>query len=655
MAVDLSQYVKLIQNPTSTPGVVNTTLWVDPNAPAEVQNAVSSARSAASDLGGIGGLAPANLYSMVERMYGAQTGQNATMTGPTAAPVAGQNQYALETPIPTDWQRPEPAQTMDLSQLVDSAAPTLQQVTNQMNNAPTTGPVAQPATPTLPSPTMTQTPTLPALPAQPTQSAVPTLPTLPTGSLPSTGVQTGSYITPENAQAYLNANPQVAQEIINNAGASMNGRTPAQWLVDHINQTEAAEGGGRFTNELNNFARTNNLPQAAPNAGTAQIPNVGVTGGNYNLQEAGNQTGNYASTGTTAQSQTGQQQTQQSQTSAQTGTTTDTGTTTGTTTQSGTTTGQTQVTTPFDIASLIEGQLGGVQASDAARSAFLTDFMNTGGTGFNAQVDAAIRQSLSGPQMTGTGDNARARIAGAAASDIARNNALLRLGAAQQLAGPTGLGSMVQATSPLYGQSTTGTTAGTTGTTQNTQNTQTQQLQSAMQNLSNTLDFQQLIGQETQAGTASGSSASAGAGQVPEGQPVKTGGCVVCTAYVALGQMHPGAVRRAVEWKKRMWGTYGVALDGYLLYGPVLAKMVLRDGLFARLFKPTARAILYHECHLSAPTRFEWRLLPYLQHAVFNLISWPVGAISRLVGTDTGVRDASVRQMLNEQKLSVTI
>jgi hypothetical protein len=619
----LNDFVEFTTVPTSTPGVQRSVLKLKPGAPFEVEqvfNAVNSANE--GGLWGIGGATADQTFRMMQQ----NLGSNWTYTD--SGPSAVNSQTAAERAA---LQTQSIDQAMDLNQLVDNAAPTL------------------------PSPTMTQTPTLPALPAQPTQPAVPTLPTLPTGSLPSTGVQTGSYITPENAQAYLNANPQVAQEIINNAGASMNGRTPAQWLVDHINQTEAAEGGGRFTNELNNFARTNNLPQAAPNAGTAQIPNVGVTGGNYNLQEAGNQTGNYASTGTTAQSQTGQQQTQQSQTSAQTGTTTDTGTTTGTTTQSGTTTGQTQVTTPFDIASLIEGQLGGVQASDAARSAFLTDFMNTGGTGFNAQVDAAIRQSLSGPQMTGTGDNARARIAGAAASDIARNNASLRLGAAQQLAGPTGLGSMVQATSPLYGQSTTGTTAGTTGTTQNTQNTQTQQLQSAMQNLSNTLDFQQLIGQETQAGTASGSSASAGAGQVPEGQPVKTGGCVVCTAYVALGQMHPGAVRRAVEWKKRMWGTYGVALDGYLLYGPVLAKMVLRDGLFARLFKPTARAILYHECHLSAPTRFEWRLLPYLQHAVFNLISWPVGAISRLVGTDTGVRDASVRQMLNEQKLSVTI
>lgn len=401
---------------------------------------------------------------------------------------------------------------------------------------------------------------------------------------------------------------------------------------------------------------------------TATTPNINAPeGANYDVREAGSQAGAYASSGATSQTQQGQQTQNLTERQTQQGTSTQTGTTTGTTTATqqgtdtsqGATTGSTQVTTPFDIAGLVEKQLPGVAAADTSRTAFLTDFMNTGGTGFQSQVDQAIRSSLTGPQVTGAGDSARARMGAYAAEQVGRNNAGQRLQAAGQLAGPTGLGTLTQQTAPLYGTTSAGTTSGTnvsTGTntgvsSQASNNTNTTNQVNDLVRQAQTLDFQSLVGQESQQGTATGTSASAGAGITPEGQPVKTGGCVVCTAYVELGLMNEADVRKAVVWKLSERAKYSTAVDGYMLYGPTLARLVLGNKVFAWGFRPIARAILDHEVYLSAPTG-RWRLIPRITHALFDVLSRPVGLFSRLFGLDTGVRCPKVRALLERQNLS---
>lgn len=434
----------------------------------------------------------------------------------------------------------------------------------------------------------------------------------------------------------------------------------------------------------------------------AQVPNVSAPNANPSQQYAQNATGaqqgGYASQGTTSQSALGGSSQQTSQlggqnvvqnttgttagstattgTQATTGTNTQqqagvsTGSTTGTQQQSGyqgqVQQGTTQVTTPFDIASLISKQLPQTAQADAARTAFLTDFMQTGGTALNSQVDQAVRQSLSGPQQAGTGESAQARAAGYAAAQIGRQNADQRLSAAGQLAGGSGLGSLTQQTAPLFGTSTSniaGSTFGnTTGTTQNTANTSNMSTVGTNSALTNTaqnttnqqstagtnttagtnwnnsatngLNFQNLVGTEAQGGTAFGNSASSGFGTAPQGQQVNSGGCFVCTAYASMGWVRHSDIRRAVAWKLSQ-PRYRTSLMGYLLYGPALARLVLSSGWFAHAFFPIARAVLRYELSLADGTSS--RRLDRLAHAGFHYGSIPFGWLARAIGRQTTV------------------
>lgn len=453
--------------------------------------------------------------------------------------------------------------------------------------------------------------------------------------------------------------------------------------------------------------------------GTSNIVNTGTTGNVSTGTNASQTTG--SNTGTNVSNTYGQ--TAGTNTSNTTGTTL--GTTTGTTAQKGVTTGERTVTAPGDFTQLVAGQLPGIAATDAERAGFLTDFMKTGGTGLNSQVDQAVRQSLTGPQTTGAGDSARARMGGYAAAEMGRRNADQRLAAAGQLAGPTGLGTATGAFAPLFGAKTTGTeavagtntgvsqgvntsgttgmttgtqtgggvntstgtnTSGTTGTTSGTNlgtsagtqtgvtgsstlggmtsntgtagattgsatNTGSSTMDSSLSKLMSSVDFQKLVGNETGSGSATGSSASAAAGNIPEGKSVSSGGCVVCTAYVVRDEMKPGAVRRAVRWKTSL-RKYDLAVKGYMVYGPPIARLVIKSDVFARLFRPIARSILYHEIYLSAPTRLRKRVVPQITHLVFDLCSRPVGLLSRWLKLDTGVRCPVVKKMMVEQKLS---
>lgn len=391
-------------------------------------------------------------------------------------------------------------------------------------------------------------------------------------------------------------------------------------------QTTPTPGGGVDINSL--------VPSATPSTpilpvATQVTPPAGPQG--YSQNETGAQTGGYTSVGGTEQTQTGHQ--------------TQTGTETGTQTQeqSGTSTQTTTVNDPFNLTELVGSQLGSTSEADAANRKWLSDFRDTGGTQFGSQVDQAIRSSLTGPQMTGAGDSARARAAGYGAAEVARTNAGQRLQAAGQINTPTGLAQTVGQVSPLLGTTTSGATTGSSAATSNLQ----KQLE--------TLDLQSLVGKEAQAGTATGQSASSGSGVAPAGQQVKSGGCVVCTAYVSLGQMKPGAVRRACRYKQANWHRYGTSLSGYLLYGPFIARAVLYNRTIRNLVRPLARAVLYEEVRLSAPTRVRFKWNAYITHGAFDLLSYPVGLFAKLVGLDTGVRNKTIREMLVRQNLNFSI
>lgn len=427
-------------------------------------------------------------------------------------------------------------------------------------------------------------------------------------------------------------------------------------------------------------------------------------GGNFDTTQHGAQTGSYGSTGTTAQQQSGQRKENLSEVGRQTGTSevlgstsqqqTTQGTTAGTSTNAtqgtsaqttagqqattGATTAKTTVDTPFDIASLVQQQLPGQAQSDAQRTAWLQSTMRDGNPQFRQQIDEAVRGSLTGPQTTGAGDSARARMASYGVDRVARNDMNSRLAAAGMLGDTTGLTKTVGAVAPLYGKTESGTQTGVTSSTGQTQGTQAQTSTGANTSTTNqnvtgqsstgqstttdqisqlareadTMDFQSLVGNETTQGVADGSSVARAFGTAPEGQPVKTGGCVVCTAFVSMGGMPADDVRKAVLWKLSQRSKYATAVDGYMLYGPTLAKLVLDKPWFARWFRPIARAILDHELYLSSPTERKWRFIPFITHEVFDRLSRPVGFFSRLLGLDTGVRDQRVKELLIKEGLA---
>lgn len=475
---------------------------------------------------------------------------------------------------------------------------------------------------------------------------------------------------------------------------------------------------GWDANEQNSRERNNTTT-----SGTTT--NIGSTTGQSTNEQLTSDFNTQNQAGTSQGSTTGQTATSQQGTSSQTGGQTGVESSTGNQAYQTQGTTRSAVETPFDLAGLVNSQLGQAGQRDASTSSYLTDFMNTGGTGFNSQVDQAVRRSMTGAGMSGAGDSARARAAGYAGAEVARNNAGQRLAAAAQLAGPNATQQALGAISPLLARTSTQAGGGTQSTSgqnvssgtnyssgsttntgqqsssgtsnqstnntsigssqgsnlqQGTQSSTSNNTQQTLQNMlsditagmsslrnqsqnvastgqqsstgaSSTMDLQSLVGNETNSGTASGQSAQQAGGLVPEGQPVKTGGCIVTTAYVARGWMKPGAIRRACAFKKREWARYGTSLDGYLLYGPLLARAVLRSTLFARAFHPIARAILYEEVRLSAPTRLKRRVGATLAHAVFHYGSLPVGALARLAGCARGITARDMLTLLRDQKL----
>lgn len=487
-----------------------------------------------------------------------------------------------------------------------------------------------------------------------------------------------TWLTPQNVSTALQANPQIRTEITDMLAQTGDNRTPEDWLLadlqagdtnsSFINAVQVAAnapvatapttpvaGGTTATpagSGINFNVLTNAGTQPPLTIGSPVSPPAGSGDQGYSQNQTGSQTGGYTSVGGSTSTQNGGQSTtttgMQDTTGTQTGTTSGTGTQTST--QAGTST--TGVNAPFDVNALVNKQLGSADVTDTARNAWLTDFMQNGGSGFNSQVDQAVRQSLSGPQMTGAGDSARARAAGYAGAQVARNNAGERLSAAGQLTNPgAATNSTVSAFTPLFGTTKADTNTGNTASTSDQTNNQSSTGSATSSGASNQLSFQNLVSNEGQAGTATGASAQQGFGVTPKGQTQKAGGCVVCTAYVARGEMKPGAVRRACKFKQANWHRYGTSLAGYLLVGPLLARAVLVSDVFARTLKPVARAILYEEVRLSAPTRVGFKWNAYIQHGVFDLLFYPVGLGMKLAGMKQGLRDTTIINMLQREKL----
>jgi hypothetical protein len=383
---------------------------------------------------------------------------------------------------------------------------------------------------------------------------------------------------------------------------------------------------------------------------TSTTPVASVTtvpGSNYNQVQNANQTGTFGTVGTnttdTSQNQNTTQNTNQN--TSTTGTQNSTGTQNQNTTSGGTqsntgvqnttgtsaNTGTTNAIDTLGFGKLLQNQAGMAGASDASRNAFLTDTMNTGGSALGSQVDQAVRNSLSGPQMNGAGDSARARAAGYAGAQIGRNNMDQRLAASNQLAGPTGLTTLSSAANPFIGQSTSNvgvnnSTTGSSGTSTNTgfsnligsntndttsnQNSNTTGSMTGTQNTTG-----KSVGTEASTGSTAAGSSQAASGVVPQGQPVKTGGCVICTVGLELGLFRtPRALRKAALHKLEVeTGKYRSALRGYFHFFTPLARWLLSHPKLAKIGMPIAKAVVYEELRVAG-MKLPWKFWPWFHH-----------------------------------------
>lgn len=415
-------------------------------------------------------------------------------------------------------------------------------------------------------------------------------------------------------------------------------------------------------------------------------------GGNNSQVQAGNQTGTLATnTGQasntnqqTANVGTSNQTTNNTQSSTGTQGTTGTNTTQGLTAtqgsdvelgnttqrQIGVTEGSRSVVDNLGLGGLISGMTGQTGRNDAARSGFLTDVMQNGGTQFESQVDQAVRRSLTGPQTTGAGDSARARMGGYAAAEVARNDMGARLNAAQQLGGPTASGTLVQQAQPLLGERTTGSSESLGNTLSQLAKNSTQIGQSlqAGTNASNTTSANNTTGTSTQAGSntnvgsnitdmvggqstasaASGASQSAAAGQAPT-QQSGGGGCYVTSALASQGYCDAEDVRAAVRYKLYQRRSRFMPI-GYSVYGPFLAKQVLKKNLVGRLLRPIAIRVLNEELRLAGRS-IEFDLGAWALHILFHYGSAALGAVVACFGAKCKTRDHEIAAFLKQNNL----
>jgi hypothetical protein len=596
-----------------------------PGAPADVIQAVNDARTGTAVFGG--STSPDNLYRQITQNLGAGYSYQGGAQGLGEAPESIAARQAQQ-------QVAQPPQAQGQAARAAALAPL---------------PPAVAATPNLPTAAM---PTLPGQTAQQPQTGFATLmgntqsPTLPQSATltnnPSLPNATNNFISPSNVTAWLQANPGVAQNISGEAAAQ--GVSPADWLIGHMQSNPSDPVVQSYTQGINQYAQQNNLPSATPppvQGQQAPFPTVpAVPGGNYQQNQVSNQTGQFQTTGTSAQTATNQQQqaTTQQQQSASTGNQATTGSSaeqqTGTTGQTSTGTTTTGVQDTLGFGQLLKGAATGASETDAQRNAWLTDLMNNGGSSFNSQVDQAVRNSLTGPQMTGAGDSARARAAGYAGAEVARTNLGQRLQASEQLGGPTALQRLSTTANPYLGQ-TQKTSADTSGFSNllsqatNASNTASNQATNTQgSSLSNSLSQMMQQGVEQNTGSTTASSAQAGAGNIPEGQPVSGGGCVLCTAAIELGlSNHRRVLRRVIAHKlTHDWSRFRLAARGYFFLFTPLAYFLLRHPRLASLLWPLAKAVVYEELRVSG-RRLPRRGIAWWTHWVGHTVCAAVGCL----------------------------
>ena len=400
-------------------------------------------------------------------------------------------------------------------------------------------------------------------------------------------------------------------------------------------------------NELNNVA--------------SNLNSDSIIGGNENQMQAGAQTGQFSTVDQNATQQSGVTSSQlASLLNSLTNTAQSGASTTGQTGLSSTAQGTTgaSTTTPIDtlgMGALLQGQQGAATNTTGATNAALSQIATQGNPYLQQQTNQAVSNALSGPGMEGTGNAAQGRAAGNAAAQVAQNSVGNQLQAASQLSGPTALTTLAGAANPYIGSST-GTAQNTQGTQANTSNTNT--ATSGNTTTSGTQagtqsslgqSLQDVLGTSTSNGTAAGSSASTAAGNVPTSS-TSSGGCYVCSALASKGVLGKRSIRAAVRFK--LWNRKDRLMAvGYSVYGPWLARAVLKFSSVQRLLTPIAKLVLYEELRLTRGfTKF--RLDAWMLHALFHTASTGLGAIAApFFVADT--RDPKIRALLAREGLLI--
>lgn len=421
-------------------------------------------------------------------------------------------------------------------------------------------------------------------------------------------------------------------------------------------------GGGQTPSNgptnSNPFSPTGTNLNDAANAALLSGATKAAAGGNTYQVQGGAQQGVFNTQGSTSGAQTQQQANQSNTTGTQsqatTGTQNQNTSSTGSTTGLTTTAGQHGVTDTLGFGQLLQGQAPAAQTNDANRNAYLNDLVNTGGSGFNQQVDAAVRQSQSGPGMQGVGQSGQDRAAAYATEAVARDNQNQRLAASSQLAGPTATQTLASAGNPYLGSTDTGVQANvgtqqgqqnTTGTsTSNTSGTSSQNT-SSLGNL-----FSSSLENQSQAGTSAANNTQIAAGNQPEqGSSKSGGGSVVCTALVERGMLDRVIANAEVDYIKENWDTFKRAAKGYYSFGLPIAKWVRRSKVVAVLCWPLASACAKEAARrhgLPIKQRW-WRMVAY---AGFFVVCDTIG---RFVRKEPRITDVEILCMLNLQGLNL--
>ena len=466
-----------------------------------------------------------------------------------------------------------------------------------------------------------------------------------------------------------------------------------QWLNSSAGQAASAQSsqGTQGNNSLNIGSLVGAPNSNSASNGLNQAITDSLSGGNTQQLQGSQQSGAFQSSGGSStsgiqqeqgvqQGQTSQQQqqlgaTQTSGQQAQTGATS--GAQQGQTTNAGQTqavtgtSGLTQVLDQLGLGSLIQGQAGNAASGANTASGFLQGVAQGNNPLLQAQTSNAVNTALSGPGMVGTGQGAQARAAGDAAANVGLNSQGQQITAANSLGNPTAVTTLAAAANPYLGQQTSGSQA-TSGTSANTgtSNLTSQGTSSGLtdtsgsslsaqdlSSLSNSLNLSSLLNssntqtQESQGGTSAANSTQEAIGQVPQSQTSSGSGCYVCTAYYELNpkRTFKSAITRAARYKLSH-ARYDTSLAGYSVYGPTLARWVLKSKHLRKYLLPVVRGILYAECRLARPDRFRSKFLASVSHAIFHYGSVPIAWAFRrkkMVTTDPETLDLLQRNGLN--------